>query len=130
MLITFSLDNGKASRELSYAKDKYAELHEEWLLNLLGFDVDKCEVPLYWNEHLKLKTKTLKLDKDYELKFKIFDTERVVYLNESTEINRWKHYVLSMSEVLAEIEMSGLKVISIQLDSSKSNAMILCEVKS
>lgn len=127
-IANYALSGGDTSVNLTSYKNKYAELHGEWLLTLLGFDVDQCEIPLYYDSVNNRKIKSIILDKDYELNFDIASEKRKVLLLEGTEIIRWKQYLMTEEQIIFETQNSGLKIVDLMLDNTKSNALVVCEV--
>lgn len=81
-----------------------------WIPKLLGFDIEKCESKVFYDPNRKARIKDLTLDKDYEITFIIDGQEKVVELTKGTKITRWKHYLVELETIIAEVKNAGLKI--------------------
>jgi hypothetical protein len=129
LMFTTSIDSIQNRSLLNYMKnDPETDLKYAWIPLLFGIDVSKCNVVLEFDSANNRKIKAIELDKDYDIVFKQFGKEEVVKLLKGERLLRWEHYLYTLQEVIADVEKAGLNILKIELDKSKSNALVVCEV--
>ncbi len=126
--ITFSLDTAENKTALSYNKGKGISERQMWTLRLLGIDVDSCSVDLEYDSNINSKVKNLRLDKDYQILFKIDSKDRIVNLSTTRPINIWKHYLISLDQMNRELNQNKLKIVNFKIDKSRNYGLVVCEV--
>ncbi len=126
---TFTLDTIENRSALNYVKGVESDLQDTWALSELGVDIDKCEIRVWYNNEINAKIKTLKLDKDYVLYFNILGEKRELELFSGDEIVIWKHYLISETQFIFELEQADLRLLDLKLDKSLSNALVVAQIK-
>ena len=130
-LFVFTLSLNVDANKANFSQVRYDPIQEKelaWTFNLLGFDTELFDVSLVWDEKLQRKVKIYRLDKDYDITFKIFGKNRIVKLQNGLELTRWVHYLFDLDKIQYELGQAGFKITSYTEDRTKCNALIICEV--
>jgi SAM-dependent methyltransferase len=128
LMFTFTLDNPDTRSTLNYQKSPEQFNLQHWIPNLLGIDSDQCEIKLEFDDSKKLKKRSIILDKDYILNFNLFGQTRSIELYSGQGICTWKHYVLTIEEIISELKSVGLDPVNIKVDISGSTALVICKI--
>jgi len=129
MITTFTLDVPANRAVLNYVKSLESDLHQGWIPEMLGIDLNLCEVVVEYNAKLNCKTKGFKLDKDYDIEFKLPNRTEIINLKKDQVINTWKHYLVDSINFINEARAAKLEVIDLKTDKTGTNAMAICRVK-
>ncbi|GAB4147455.1 MAG: hypothetical protein OHK0017_09190 [Patescibacteria group bacterium] len=129
LVMSVSLDTPEQRSSLNYVKIEESEKHEEWLLEMLGLDVDKCTIRTFFDDEKRMKTKVMELDKSYTIIFDLFGESREVELLVHENINRWKHYLVSIPQLINELSIAGLQLASIKLTRDSNYAIVTAKAK-
>jgi uncharacterized SAM-dependent methyltransferase len=127
--LTFSLDGEKNRSSLNYVKTEDADQAHSFLLNKMGVDTDECEIVVEFNEKEKCKTKSIILDKDYSIQFKLFGKTKMVQLEKDERIVVWKHYLSSMEDFIADLHTAGFETLVTRKSPDLANGLVICQAK-
>ncbi len=125
LLISYSLDSEKNKQELNYVRDK--DLKRIWLPTLLGIDLKNCLDDPQWDDKNQSKIKYLLLKYPYTIKYQYQGKKHEIFLNAGERIVMWKHFLLSLEQVCAELASVGLKVDFLQV--SGDNVMVATSLR-
>lgn len=128
LVITFSIDTEVGRSAVNYVKTPLADFKQTWLLEEMGIDISKCEINLTYDDSIKAKIKTVKLDKDYTISFDLLGEMRELELLSGQEITVWKHFLVSEMQFQEELKQAGLKMLNLKLDKTLNNALVICKI--
>ena len=86
------------------------DLKRIWLPTLLGIDLKNCIDDPQWDDKNQSKIKYLLLKNPYTTKYQYQVKKQEIFLNAGERIVMWKHFLLSLEQVCAELALVGLKV--------------------
>lgn len=129
LMVSTTLDNSLTRSDLKFFKTPEANTQDGWLFTLLGIDTNKCEFTTRYESNLGAKTKNLKLDKDYVIKYDLFGKSKEIELFKGEEINTWVHKLITIPTLFQELEKADLQLVSLKIDNTSSNALFLCQAK-
>ncbi|MEM1312393.1 MAG: L-histidine N(alpha)-methyltransferase [Patescibacteria group bacterium] len=125
IIVTTKLDNITERVELNHVKDKFSRLL--WIPELIGIDVNNCEVIKKYNTNINSKAAYILLDKDYKINFKIDGASTSVFLSRNDEILIWKFHLSTISELFDELNKSNLRVIQLLTEKKYEYILVSCE---
>jgi len=129
-ILSFSMNNQNSREALSYIKDEDGLARDGWHLQLMGIDIDKCGVEIFFNDKENYKDKVYEMDKTYEITFDIYDQQKTVIIDKGTKISTWRHYLQTTTEVINDLEKSDFEVLAVKKDNMKKYGLAVCKIKS
>lgn len=127
LIISDKITNKKALSSFGHLTDYLKSI--TWLPELLGIDVDKCQINQKYESKIESRAMFLRVDKDYEIEFKIKGSIKKVEIFEGEEIRLWKHHMSTLSEVLLELNDADLNLIHSTTTPNLSHLLFVCEPK-
>lgn len=129
LVLSLSLNSDANKSVLNYIKTYEAGYRQTLVLNKIGIDTINCEVKVVYDESIQCKTKFVILDKDYTLEFKILGKAKTIRLHKDQEIVIWRHYLSSMEDVVAKLNMAGFETLVTRKSHDLSNGLVICKAK-
>ena len=128
LIFTFTLDKDINRSQLNYIKASSGDAMQDWPLELFGIDIDKCTLETVFDSEKNCKSKSLILDKDYLVEFDLFGKKELLELSRNEKINIWRHYLISIEDLIEELEISELEMVNMKMDKTFSYATAICRV--
>lgn len=110
LVFNYTLDSIENRSEFKYVSDSEEDRKRAWILSSFGIDVVDCEVEIAFDPNTHSKVKYLVLDKDYTISFSLNNKIEEVILRKGQKIVRWKHFLLTHSLILDELNQANLEV--------------------
>jgi hypothetical protein len=126
LVFTVAMDTLANRSSLNYIK---SEVTQPWILQTLGIDVELCQTVVWYDDLTNCKYKASVMDKDYEIKFKLFDTDLYINYLQGDRIVRWRDYLFTISEISKVLDSAELAITNISIDKNGANALIICNIK-
>lgn len=127
-VLNFGVDTPTNREGVNYVNNEWALRHGAWMLEMMGFDVDKCQLETRYDEKSGGKVKEMILDKDYMLTFHMYGRDETVHLQKGDKLVRWRHFLLSEDKFLEDLKDAGFRLINYSLEKSGQNAMVVLGV--
>lgn len=124
LLISYSLNSKENNTNFKYVQDQNME--RAWLPKLIGIDVSQCSYNHVFDAEKKCKIKYLQLDKNYTIKFHLFNEDKTVIFNTGEQIALWKHYLFSLEEIVKELSFSNFSIKFLKVH--QDNVFIGCQI--
>jgi uncharacterized SAM-dependent methyltransferase len=125
VIFTTKLDNLTDRVELEHIKDKSSRLL--WIPQMLGVDVENCDIIRKYDDRINAKTAYLVLDKDYTIKFNFSGVETVINLLKNEQILIWQFHLSTISELINELDKSKLRIIQLITEKKYEYILVSCE---
>ncbi len=128
-IATITLDHPDNQIKKDYIKNDYLYRQAEWFYNLIGID-EECQnnVKVVYNHDYNRNEKFIQLTKDYEITFRIGNEDVKVNLYKDEKIMYWKHYLIETYNLIKELELSGLELITFKKDYSSKNGLFIARL--
>lgn len=128
-IFSCTLDTISTRAELNHMQTEEADKQDIFVPKILGIDVDSCGFEVSFDHTNRRKIKTLKLDKDYIINFKIDDKIKPIRLYKNDAIIVWQHYLFDLVSLVQELDVLDLNPTTIIQDKSGKQALLLCTIK-
>jgi uncharacterized SAM-dependent methyltransferase len=128
LVFTFSLDTPQNRMGVNYVLNEESDNHQNWLPKLLGIEIDPSKNRADYNPE-GYKYKTFKVEKDYNITFKIFDQDKTILLPRGLDVVTWRHYLITMTTIETELNNAGLDLVNFSKDLSGQTGMIIARVR-
>ena len=130
-LLAFSFTTDSDSNKIShkYVSNQPGENVHGWMPQILGLNYDLRYVQTLYDPKLNARVKSLTLDSNYIVNFKIFGGNKKIELRKGERIDLWRHYLIGYDTLMREIDDAGLEALLIHYDKTKSYAIAVCRIK-
>lgn len=129
LIFSYTTDTPNNKIAHKYVSNKSGEAVHGWIPAMLGLNYDLKLVETSYNPAINAKVKSLTLDADYIINFKVFGGIVPVQLYKGEKIDLWRHYLISMDNLGSDLEEARLEPLLHMYDKTRSNAMVICRTK-
>ena len=127
LVISNTLDSQLNRSDFSYVKNPLGDKQNLWIPELLGINIDKCELISKFNSINNSRVLNLKLDQDYEITLDILGKKRKLELHSGEEINLWQHEMTNISSLIEDFKDANLQLVGLMTELDLSHVLIYAE---
>ena len=127
-IISNSTDLANNKSAISHLKIKESLDQAVWIPKMMGFDTDSSEVENRFDFERDSKIKAIRLDKDYTLKLKVLNRNKMFKFHKGDEILLWKHHMTSPEDLFSELEVCGLRMVLFNVERDYSHILMVSEI--
>lgn len=129
LMVSNTVDSSLNRADFRYVKNPKADSQNTWIPGMLGIDIKNCELVSKFDSITNNRVLNLKLDKDYTIKFKVFEKSKKVFLHKGQEINIWKHEMTNINRLIDDFEKADLQIINAVMEVDLSHVLSISEAK-
>lgn len=118
--------DGKARGGCEY----HVEQIYEWIKNSLGIISEDCQLVRKYDLTTDSIVANIKFRQNYMINFSFQGIDQDIQISAGEEMTIWRHHKHQISELIQEIEQSGLKLVHYITNKYCSHIMAICKVES
>ncbi len=127
LCFSFTNTEPKNRATFGYVKNENADFRHTLILSMLGIDVSDCENVIEYNPESDARFKYLVLDKDYEIKLKIYDQIKTIELKKGERISIWQHYLIDDIGLIENLRRANVGLDILKHDSTRCHSWVICK---